>query len=175
MLILLLSMPFSSLATVAETLGKLALEDVELAVRGPSWPWGLSPGLEISEGLELASELVGVDVTGDLASEGVDAEAEYFEVEARENFTFLSPPHLEDPLLDLIFGVSLPSLYLRLPQLSSPQPTRIGLLVPHARVFRPWPCAHCRAARARQRAVPQVQCRRRRCSRHVYPPRADAR
>ena len=78
LLILLLSMPFSSLATVAETLGKLALEDVELAVRGPSWPWGLSPGLEISEGLELASELVGADVTGDLVSEVV---AEDFEVE----------------------------------------------------------------------------------------------
>ena len=61
-------MPFSSLATVAETLGKLALEDVELAVRCPSWPWGLSPGLEISEGL-------------DLVSEGVGAEAEEFEVE----------------------------------------------------------------------------------------------
>ena len=103
LLILLLSMPFSSSATVAETLGKLALEDVELAVRSPSRPWGLSPGLEISEGLELASELVGADVTGDLVSEGVDAEAEDCEVEVRENFTLLSPPHLEDPLLVLIF------------------------------------------------------------------------
>ena len=98
LLILLLSMTFSSLATIAETFGKLALKDVELAVRGPSWPWGLSPGLEMSEGLELAFELAGADVTGDLVSEVV---VEDFEVEVRE--TLLSPPHHEDPLLVLIY------------------------------------------------------------------------
>ena len=67
-------MPISSLAIVALTLGELALEGVELAVQGPSWPWGTSPGVEISEGLELASEGVVVDagVAGELASNSVD-------------------------------------------------------------------------------------------------------
>ena len=80
-------MPNSSLATVAMTPGELALECVDaVAVQSPSWPWGLSPGLEISEGLELASELVGADVTGDLVPAVV---AEDFEVEGRENFTVI--------------------------------------------------------------------------------------
>ena len=97
----------SSLAIVALTPGELALECVDVAIQGPPWPWGTSPGLEISEGLELASGLV------DLVSEGVDAErvdelvseiVEYVEVGARDNFTRLvSPPHLEDPLIVLIF------------------------------------------------------------------------
>ena len=91
-------MPISSLAIVALTPGELVLEYVDVAILGPSWPWGSSPGLEISEGLELASEFV------DLVSEGVDAD---FEVGARENFTrFVSPPHLEDPLLVFIFDTS---------------------------------------------------------------------
>ena len=85
-------MPFSNSAIVALTSGELALEGVDAAVQDPPWPWGISPGLEFSEDLGLASE--GVD-------ELVD-----FEVGLRENFTLLSPPHLEDPLLVLIFGVS---------------------------------------------------------------------
>ena len=74
-------MPNSSLATVAWTPGELALEYVDaVAVLGPSWPWGLSHGPEVAEGLDEAD----------------------FEVEGRENFFTLSPPHLEDPLLLLV-------------------------------------------------------------------------
>ena len=52
-------MPNSRLATVAMTPGELALEYVDaVAVLGPSWPWGLPPGPEIAEGLELAVEAV---------------------------------------------------------------------------------------------------------------------
>ena len=58
-------MPNSSLATVAMTPGELALECVDaVAVQSPSWPWGLSPGPEIVEGLELAVE---ADVKADVS------------------------------------------------------------------------------------------------------------
>ena len=109
---------------MARTLCKLEVEGVELAVLGPSWPLGLSPRVEISEGLELPSEGVGVDAAGELMSEGVDAAAEVvvhvvvedFEVGLRENFTlFLSPPHLEDPLLGFIFNISSSAVDLFLP------------------------------------------------------------
>ena len=96
----------SSLATVAWTPGELALEYVDaVAVLGPSWPWGLSPGPEIAEGLELAVE--------------ADVKAEEFEVEGRENFFTLSPPHLEDPLL-LLINVSGLSLVIFTSLLISP-------------------------------------------------------
>ena len=101
----------SSLATVAWTPGELALEYVDaVAVLGPSWPWGLSPGPEIAEGLELAVE--------------ADVKAEDFEVEGRENFFTLSPPHLEDPLLLLInvtgFGRKLSSSNISLFAVAAP-------------------------------------------------------
>ena len=61
------------------TPGEQALECVDaVAVQGPSWPWGSSPGPEIAEGLEPAVK--------------ADVVAKDFEVEGRENFFTLSSP-----------------------------------------------------------------------------------
>ena len=103
-------MPISSLAIVALTLGELAFEGVDLAVQGPPWPWGTSPGVETSEGPELASECVKLALEFvDLVSEGVDD----FEMDVRKHFTRLvSPPHLEDALLVFVFATTSSSVLI---------------------------------------------------------------
>ena len=125
-------MAISSLATVAWTPGELALESVDaVAVLGPSWPWGLSPGPEIAEGLELAVEAVDAKVFEESCPGRKDrtlfwlVASKDFEVEGRENFFTLSPPHLEDPLLLLInvtgFGRKLSSSNISLFAVAAPR------------------------------------------------------
>ena len=100
--------PLSFLGRLAAEGADLVLEYLDVTVQGPLWPWGLSPGVETSEGLELALECVELvsEFAGlalecvELVSEGV----EYVEMDFRENFTHLvSPPHLKDPLLVFVF------------------------------------------------------------------------